>query len=101
MNTNKVNPSLLEYITMEEACMVTGYKNTHLRDLGTKADIPRIGKPLIGSFFRDAFFFFIWYRDKEMKNIRANETGKMREYRINQEWKRSYDLHKEGSSTVY
>jgi len=74
-----------EYITIEEATAVTGFKDTYLRDLAKKAKITRIGNK---SFGRYEFFKYWTVRSLiEDQPKRPREDSKARQHRINQVWK--------------
>ena len=74
-----------EYITVQEASSVTGFKDTYLRDLAKRAGITRIGQK---AFDRDEFFKYWRYRSCiEDQPKRAGETSRIRQVRINKEWR--------------
>ena len=73
-----------EYITFDEAAVLTGFKFEQIRDLGSKAGLTTIGN---NAYFRSEFNEYWIYRNKEQKNRRRGETSKEFLNRINHEWR--------------
>jgi hypothetical protein len=74
------------YISLEQASEITGFKKTYMRDLAKRAGMTRIGS---NSLLRSEFEAFFKFRSQEVnKPSLVGEDRRMRMARINREWRK-------------